>query len=377
MSKFSDKNLKIGKPLPYDLILKRGGISFRKGTTITPEILKIIKSGTVLQISLDAPVTKKTRRKSKRVEPDTPGGKRLKKAFLVNRAKTAVNARTYVSDDSLKVFLDDISLCWKDQSRFIDISSFITIAEKWVDSINGNSSIPASIGWHQTSDNFIPAHMVDVARFVSCLGLHLGFDKESLVNLVLAGLLHDIGEMFIDSNLLSRRGKLNNSEIKRVREHPGKSVEWLKRAGLQNENVHKLILRHHERFDGSGYPYNITGKVLGMDDCLLAVADVYCALISRRPYRDALTRRDALRTIIKSKGKSFSQNMAGHLVSFLGLYPPGSIVELKSGTLALIITPPDKSSWDALLIDLESQGIPDEKIDLNNLDGDYIVREII
>jgi HD-GYP domain-containing protein (c-di-GMP phosphodiesterase class II) len=194
--------------------------------------------------------------------------------------------------------------------------------------------------------------------------------------LAYAAVLHDTGELFINRQILMRPTNLPATEVNKVREHPRKSVEWMKRAGLGDELSQHIVLRHHERFDGSGYPYNLRGKMLESVDNILALADMFAALVSLRPHRAAMPRRNALKMILEHRGKWFADEITDRFASALGFYPPGSIVQLRSGSCAVILEPPSESTWIAMRIDPQSTGLKSEEINLHSLKDDYIVNEI-
>ncbi len=355
-------------------------MTFPKGTTITPDILRIINSGNVVQVTFDTSlsdrITDSAPQSSAKTKPKTQSGKHLEQAYIVNHARAVIHSYIAKFDDPLETVLTQLSELWSDPSMQFQMPSIISAVDQWVDSLPDMQYVPASVGWHQASGNFIPTHMVDVARISSAIGVELGFETDTITNLTHAGLMHDIGELFIDREPLMRNGELSKSEINKLREHPRQSVEWLKRAGLNGAEIQRLVLRHHERFDGSGYPYNITGKVLGDDDCIIAICDVYCAMISARPYRKAFTRRDALKLILSQKDIAFPAGIVNQFASAIGLYPPGSVVKLKSGDIAVVLQSSKNSKWRAIKINTEPESDSQVEIDLNNLSGDYIIGEI-
>lgn len=377
----SGKRLKPGQPLPYDLVLAGGGMRFRKGTIITDEILRIIKEGKVIQINIEAPIELKH-------DSDNPGlfdhlsqshrsqsETRLKQAYQLNLARCAIRSHSGLDTDPFSAVRARMDSMWKDPSLTPDLSEIMTAVDSWVTSLSQKRNCIAGIGWTGDSSPFLPGHMVNSAKFASCLAAMMDFESDHLREITLSALLHDIGEMFIEREILTSKKQIDPSNINRIRQHPRQSVEWLKRSGINHERIHKLVLRHHERFDGTGYPYNITGKVLHPDDILIAISDVYIALISRRPYREALSRREALRTIMRMKGRGFPEETIAQLVGVLGMYPPGSLVGLKSGGIALVLAPPSDGKWPGLLISDENNTRQIEQIDLNHLTGDYIIKE--
>lgn len=377
MSNPGKNTLKTGMPLPYDLVLTRGRIRFRKGTLITSEILKMIKGGSILEIKIDSP-RQELSQKNREIEPETSShaGDLLKKTLILRNARNSLNEITGNNLNPLAEVQAQLERMWSDTFKPVDISIIHNAIQKWTDTLAGGSNHIATIGWTNTSEHFLPSHMTNVSKLVSLVGIEMEMSSESLREIALAGLFLDVGEMFLSREILLKTGEFELSELSKIREHPRKSVEFLKRNNFNSEVTHRLILRHHERHDGSGYPYNITGKVLGYDDCLLGLADVFVALISHRPHRPALTRRAALRQILAMRGNKFSEDHVQRFVKILGLYPPGSIVQLKGGAVAIVLSTVQNGKWNALLISQEPGSKTTQEIDLNHLSGDYIVHEL-
>ena len=371
-------NLEIGNPLPYELVLKGGQIRFPKGQKITADMLKMLREGTVEKIQIGWPSTEENELglfPEKKIDTETE--LRLKKTYISKKAKMKISSVLDGFDDPLSLPMEFIKSIWKDQSSGFDTRHIIGKIDEWIDRASGNDAILAGIGWSSEPENYFPSHAIETARLASWLGLKMGFSREEVFTMTLAGIMHDIGELFMDRNMLMKSGNLEQSEMKRLREHPRKSVEWLKRAEIDFENLHKIVLRHHERNDGTGYPYNLNGKVIEKSDSILAIVDVYIALVNPRPYRSAITRRQALRTILEQKGKWFPAELVENFVSNIGIYPPGSLVELSNGNIALILEPPSKGKWRGLVVDLKSENDEFKEVDLNGIEGAYISREIV
>jgi len=377
MDKKNEIELKIGEPLPYAIVLKGGQIRFPAGHKVTRDILRMLREGQITQIEIDWSVkSDDTPGLFDEKQPDYPDSIHLKNVYLMKRSREIIASISEPFQKPLSILHDSLKRLWIDPTDKIDLDAITTQVDVLLNSISRSNRVPACIGWNAKTDDFFAAHMVDTLMLSTWLGFRLNLSGKEIRSLATAGILHDIGELFINRQILLRNTTLDSSEMGRIKEHPRKSVEWMKRAGINDELSHRIVLRHHERLDGSGYPFNIRGKILAPIDSIFAFADVFTALVSTRPYRSAITRRLALKLILEQKGKWFSDEIINELASIIGFYPPGSLVQLRNGDYVMIIGPPASSSWEGIKIDLEDPGHNFEAMNLLALQNDYIIREI-
>ena len=138
-----------------------------------------------------------------------------------------------------------------------------------------------------------------VSNLAYHIGLELGMDEEQRRNLVIAGFFHDIGKTEIEKIYnISDESALLVEEMNSVRLHPNKGYEILKRHGY-NEEICQAVLHHHENFDGSGFPDNLEGWNIPLDACILRVCDLFCSLVTNRPYRSAFSGKAAIEMMIE------------------------------------------------------------------------------
>lgn len=144
-------------------------------------------------------------------------------------------------------------------------------------------------------------HNLRVARLCIHIGRQLSMSASELRVLGRAGLMHDIGKLGIPNAVLDKHAPLSDSEWTLVRMHPEMGLTLLHRAGQSSREV-LAVLYHHERLDGSGYPYGLHAEAIPMEARIVAVADTYDALTSDRPYRSACSDADARRVLREEAG---------------------------------------------------------------------------
>lgn len=156
----------------------------------------------------------------------------------------------------------------------------------------------------EAKDPYTRGHCDRVAYYSEQAALHMGIDKIIVKQLIVAGQLHDLGKIGIDKEVLCKPGALNSDEFNHIARHPVIAWEILEPA-LFLSRVRDIIIVHHERFDGKGYPNGLTGDKICQSGKILAVADCYDAMTSNRPYRRHLDEQKALCILKQEKGKQF------------------------------------------------------------------------
>ena len=145
------------------------------------------------------------------------------------------------------------------------------------------------------------AHNLRVARLCVSIGRQMSMSASELRVLARAGLMHDIGKLGIPQAVLEKHSPLDESEWLLMKTHPEMGLTLLDRAGQSSREV-LAVLYHHERLDGSGYPYGLRAEGIPIEARIVAVADTYDALTSDRPYRNACAQSDARRVLVEEAG---------------------------------------------------------------------------
>jgi HD-GYP domain-containing protein (c-di-GMP phosphodiesterase class II) len=166
-------------------------------------------------------------------------------------------------------------------------------------------------------DAYTEEHTRRVAMRTVQVGEELGLSRSRLRMLAIGGLLHDIGKLSVPDEVLAKPGPLTESEFDVVREHPERGRRLLRELGGFDPAVLHLVLDHHERLDGSGYPRGLLGAELNLDARILAVCDVYDALVSERVYRPAWTHEQALALLCEGAGRLFDAGCVDALARVL------------------------------------------------------------
>jgi putative nucleotidyltransferase with HDIG domain len=170
-------------------------------------------------------------------------------------------------------------------------------------------------------DEYTEGHTRRVALRAVQVGEELGLAPQRLRALAIGGLLHDIGKLHVPDEILKKPGPLTEDEYGVVKRHTEWGAQLLRKLGGFSDGVRAVVLRHHERLDGSGYPHGAAGGELDLDTRILAVCDVYDALVSERVYRDPWTHERAMAILEDGAGTLFDRRCIEALAHVLKPQP--------------------------------------------------------
>lgn len=245
-----------------------------------------------------------------------------------------VHARNLVTrtDEVLNKLVDDI-----DADRSITLQEIRPAVELLTDSVIAN---PSALMWlvRMRSENKITyAHGLKVAVYLMALGRHLGFPRQQLTELGCIGLLLDIGKLKLPRTLLEKRDKLSVEEDVLMRQHVAMGINILETAEPLTQHILLGINEHHERLDGSGYPHGLSGEAISIYGRMAAIADCFAAMTSARAYDITRSAFDALKELFKEAGTKLHAPLVEEFVQAISIFPVGSMIELSSGEVAVVI----------------------------------------
>jgi len=184
-------------------------------------------------------------------------------------------------------------------SSFLTMKKYLISQEKFQKDI-----ILSMIKLIELYDPYTRGHSEVVASISSMLGRKIGLSSEEINSLYWAGLVHDIGKILIPPSILTKPSSLSKEEHDIVKRHPALGAEVLK-ASEELQDISIIVLHHHERWDGNGYPYGIKGEEIPLYSRIVSIADSLDAMMSDRPYRDAMSLDEALKELRRCAGTQF------------------------------------------------------------------------
>lgn len=167
----------------------------------------------------------------------------------------------------------------------------------------------------EKKDIYTLHHSERVREYSRKIGEKLGLDGERLENLVFASIYHDVGKIYIPDEILNKPGYLTEEEMKYVKRHPLDGSRMINETFLKYTNI--IIEQHHERLNGTGYPYGLKGDEIMLEARIIAVADSYDAMTSDRPYRKGMEPALAVKELISMEGTHYDKNVVDALIEIL------------------------------------------------------------
>ncbi len=220
-------------------------------------------------------------------------------------------------------------------------------------------------------DDITYAHAHNVTLIAHSIGRWLELEAEDLKNLSLAALLIDIGKIQIPQSLLNKKGELTKEEWQQLQGHAILSYELIKDYDFIDPSIKKAVLLHHEKIDGSGYPMGISGDEIPLFAKIIAIADIYSALTSKRPYRSKRTPFEAIKILETQYIGKVDTNILYLFLNRIGDYFIGQRVRLNTGESGEIVFIPKRNTYrpiikldnETALLDLSSP--QNENIEIN------------
>jgi HD-GYP domain-containing protein (c-di-GMP phosphodiesterase class II) len=223
----------------------------------------------------------------------------------------------------------------------------------------------------KSHDDYTYEHALHVSLLSMVFGIHCGWPRDEVRTVGLAALLFDLGKLRIPKSLLNKPGPLTETEWQLFHEHPKWTRYLLEKSGF-SQDVIAACYYHHERPDGQGYPVQKVAGQVPLGSRLIHILDAFDAMISYRPYAQQRTVYDAIRVLYKGRGTEFDAVLVDQFIELMGVYPVGTLVELNSGEVAVVIG----QNHDARLLprialvrDRNKQPVDERIVNLKHLTG--------
>jgi HD-GYP domain-containing protein (c-di-GMP phosphodiesterase class II) len=220
----------------------------------------------------------------------------------------------------------------------VEINRVEEIVDDMVESMVRNPDALMWVARLREQDKTVYGHGLQVAVYLVAFGRHLGYPKAELSQLGTIGLLLDIGKIRLPRELLEKHGRLSSGEFETVKAHVAHSLDILEETPNWPPEILEGIAQHHERMNGSGYPKGLKGDEIGLFGRMAGITDCFAALTKSRPYAEAVSSYEALRSISSWGGEFFHAPLVEQFIQAIGVFPVGSLVELSSGEVAVVVS---------------------------------------
>lgn len=272
-------------------------------------------------------------------------GVKLTNQYIKNLRKLGV-LYVYIEDDRLDdIDIEDERLCslkqqtMKNMNKIIknlnnankkEAKNSLRIVENLVEYIIESGDINKSLYDIKTYDNYTYVHCIDTGIMATFLGEGMGFDLDELIELGKGAILHDIGKIKIPSKIINKKGKLTEEEFLEIKNHPIYGKEILVKNMYISDVVIDAVEQHHEKIDGSGYPYGLKGNQISKFGKVVCICDVYDAVSNDRSYRKKFSPNEAYELILGGSGSMFDEKIVMKFKETFAIYPLGSCVRLSN-----------------------------------------------
>ncbi|GGX61430.1 HD-GYP domain-containing protein [Saccharospirillum salsuginis] len=221
--------------------------------------------------------------------------------------------------------------------RSIDVDSVNDVADNLLESVLRNHNALSSLGRIRHKDAYLMEHSVNLAVLMSVYGRYRQFERTTLHDIMVGALLHDIGKIKIPDDVLHKPGRLNDREFEIIKRHALFSEEILKTTPGISPLTVCVAAQHHEKIDGSGYPHGLKGNEISEYGKMTAIVDVYDAITSDRVYHRGIPPTAAMKKLLEWTEHHLDRRLVETFIKCMGIYPVGSLVELESGLMGVVV----------------------------------------
>jgi len=205
-----------------------------------------------------------------------------------------------------------------------------------VDSVLRNHDALTSLTRMKNFDEYIFVHSLDVCILSLSMARHLSLPREEMVEIGIGALLHDVGKMRIDPQILKKPATLSETEWVEVRKHPIYSLEIMEDSKGISEQAKQLALQHHERYNGNGYPFGLKGEAISLCGQIAGIVDFYDAVTTDRPFQKAVQPHEAIRKLYERGIEDFNRLLVERFIQCIGIYPFGTFVLLDTEEMGIV-----------------------------------------
>ena len=310
--------VKPGMVLAKDIFGETGQILLRADIEMKPRYLNYLEQAgieyvyvrdeRIKDITVDDPISEKTRHEARQ---------------LVREITRDIQANGSVGKISKSINVQDREI--------------LNIVNKIIDELLDSKDAIVQLIDIRSKDNYLFAHSVNCAVLSTLAAKKMMYKPKELRWLATGALFHDLGMMAVPAEIVDKPGELADEEFESVKDHPERGYEIFKTTDLFDARAGAVVLQHHERYQGQGYPEGMAGKDINPLAQIAGIADVYDALTSDRPYRKAYKPNEAVEMLLSWGEELFDARILQQFLSVIAAYPVGFHVMLSSGESGLVV----------------------------------------
>jgi len=260
--------------------------------------------------------------------------KRAEKPVATELKDEAARARRlHVEANKMaRLVLDDVRL-----GQQIQIERLDPLVDSMVESVFRHQDALLPMARLKNLDDYTFEHSVSVSALLIAFGRAMKLPKETIQEIALGGLLHDIGKAHIPEAILNKPAKLTDDEFAKMKSHVAESLRLLQDVPGISVATRQVVAEHHERFDGTGYPNRLPGSSISLYGQMAAIVDVYDAITSDKVYNRGMPPTQALKKLLEWSKHHFDPQLVQTFIRAIGIYPTGTLVRLESNRMGVVV----------------------------------------
>ncbi len=284
------------------------------------------------------------------------------------------------TSDLVKSFMEDVTI-----GKAINVEIAKKAVSKCVHSILNSPDALMWLTQLKSRDEYTSQHSMNVCVFSIALGRQLNLPEPELKNIGLCGMMHDMGKLKIPLEILNKPGRFDAAELAIMQSHPTLGLQLLVSDKATPHCVLNAVYGHHERMDGKGYPRGLFANEIHLYTRIVTIADMYDAISSDRVYKKGKTHLESIHILTEMSGTQLDSSLVRKFIESLGIYPPGNIVEMSTGEVAVIIETNQTRRLRpkiTLLLSNRKRIVKPRLIDLTKIDrdskgNDYVIKRMV
>ncbi|MBY5993408.1 HD-GYP domain-containing protein [Ferrimonas balearica] len=304
----------------------------QQGYIRNPEMLTLLRKQGVKQVLID---TSRSERATPVATPSAPKAplksSAPQKATLkeeLPRARKLYNQARQLQQR----MMHDIKL-----GQQLELEPVERMADQFIESVFRNMSALNCLRLIKDKDDYLLEHSIGVAILMTLFSRQLGYQGEVLHKICVGSLLHDIGKVMIPTEILNKPGKLTDEEFAIMKSHAAHSRDIIRATPGISPISLDVAAMHHEKLDGTGYPEGLVGEEITTYGRMIAICDIYDAITADRVYHRGASPALALKRLLEMTPHQLDRELVQQFIQCIGVYPPGSMVELSNGLVAVVL----------------------------------------
>ncbi|MEF1339541.1 HD-GYP domain-containing protein, partial [Vibrio rotiferianus] len=224
------------------------------------------------------------------------------------------------------------------EGKVIEVDEIESWADDMIESVFIDSDALQCVSALRQKDTYLLEHSVNVACLLVTFGKHLGLNKETLKQLAIGGIIHDVGKIKVDDAVLHKPARLTPEEFEHMKLHQVFAGEIILGVKGLSDVSRDVCLMHHEKLDGNGYPRGLSGDQIPMHGRMSCIVDIYDALTADRVYKKGMSSAEAFKILLSLTPSHLDPDLVYKFINCIGVYPVGSIVQLSDGRVGIVWT---------------------------------------